>query len=152
MDSTFFWISTRQVIGNVIILFKNKTRPSKVGAISEAQKSAKHFFGKKLETLKNCFFQKISHSAEKCKRGDPFGFINIHSVAKNKKNSKGDPLGTFKKFRIKSRTVPIKIQKGDPLCTSGFVGFLEKVKNERGTLWTKFALAGLGLRWFQDCF
>ena len=85
-----------------------------------------------------------------CDRGDPFGFINIHSVAK--KNSKGDPLGTLKKFRIKSRTVPIKIQKGDPLGTSGFVGFLEKVKNERGTLWTKFALAGLGLRWFQDCF
>ena len=35
--------------------------------------------------------------------------------------------------------------------TSGFVGFLEKVKNERGTLCTTFALAGLGLRWFQEC-
>ena len=34
-----------------------------------------------------------------------------------------------------------KIQRGDPLGTSGFVGFLDKVKNERGTLWTKFTLA-----------
>ena len=71
------------------------------------------------------------------------------SVAKSvSKNSKGGPLGTLKNFR-KKVAVPKKIQKG-PLGTSGFVGFLEKVKNERGTLWTKFALTGLGLRWFQE--
>ena len=40
---------------------------------------------------------KMSHSAEKCKRGDPLGFINIHSVAKYQKTrresfAKGDPL------------------------------------------------------------
>ena len=39
---------------------------------------------------------------------------------------------TLKNFRNKSLTVPKKIQRGDPLGTSGFVGFLEKVKNERG--------------------
>ena len=50
---------------------KNKTRTSKVGAISKAQKAQKNFFGKKHEFLKKKFFQKKSHSAEKCKRGDP---------------------------------------------------------------------------------
>ena len=65
----------------------------------------------------------------------------------NIKNSKGGPFGDIKKFSKKSRTVPKKIQRGDPLGTSGFVCFLEKVKNERGdTLWSTFALGGLGLR------
>ena len=53
----------------------------------------------------------------------------------NIKNSKGGPFGDIKKFSKKSRTVPKKIQRGDPLGTSGFVCFLEKVKkvkNERG--------------------
>ena len=42
-----------------------------------------------------------------------------------------------------------KNPKGDPLGTSGFVGFLEKVKNESAkqrTLWTEFALALGGFR------
>ena len=52
---------------------------------------------------------------------------------------KGDPLETLReKISEKSRTVP-KIQRGDPLGTPGCVCFLEKVKNERGTLWSKFA-------------
>ena len=50
-----------------------------------------------------------------------------------------DPLGTFKNFRKKSRTVPKKIKRGDPLVSAGFVGYVKKVKNERGTLCTKFA-------------
>ena len=41
--------------------------------------------------------------------------------------------------------MPKKIERGDPLVSSGFVGYVKKVKNERGTLCTKFALAGLGL-------
>ena len=32
----------------------------------------------------------------------------------------------------KSRTVPKKIERGNSLVPSGFVGYLEKVKNERG--------------------
>ena len=84
----------------------------------------------------------MSHSAEKCKRGDPLGFINVYSVAKYQKTRKGDSE-TFKKFQ-KSRTVPKKIERGDPLVSSGFVGYVKKVKNERGTLCTKFASAGLG--------
>ena len=64
----------------------NKTRTSKVGAISKAQKAQNIFF-----------FQKKSHSAEKSLLV-PSGFINIHSVAKYQKTRRGDPLGTFKKF------------------------------------------------------
>ena len=82
----------------------------------------------------------MSHSAEKCKRGDPSGFINKHSVAKYQKTQRGDPLGTLKNFRKKVAQCRKKIQRGDPLGTSGCVCFLEKVKTERGTLWSKVCL------------
>ena len=39
---------------------------------------------------------------------------------------------------------------GDLLVPSGFVDYLEKLENERGTLCTKFALAGLALGGFSD--
>ena len=66
-------------------LDKNKTtrRPSKVGAISKAQK-AQHFFGKKLKFL-IFFFQKKSHSAKKCKRGtllDLLTYISLQNIKK----------------------------------------------------------------------
>ena len=57
----------------------------------------------------------MSHSAEKCKRGDPLGFINIYSVAKYQKTQKGDSFETLKNFRK-------KIERGYPLVSSGFVG------------------------------
>ena len=63
----------------------------------------KHF--KKLQIF---LFQKMSHSAEKCKRGHPLGFINVRSVAKYQKNSKGGSFGDIKIFRKKSRTLPKK--------------------------------------------
>ena len=44
------------------------------------------------------------------------------------KKLEGGPFWNIKNFSKKSRTVPKKIQRGDPLGTSGFVGFLEKVK------------------------
>ena len=44
--------------------------------------------------------------------------------------------------------MPKKIEMGDPLVSSGFVGYVKKVKNERGTLCSKFALAGRGLSSF----
>ena len=52
--------------------------------------------------------------------------------------------------------MPKKNQKGDPLVSSGFVGYLEKVKKERGNLWTEFALALGSLRivskkWTDQC-
>ena len=88
-------------------------------------------------------------------KGASFEFINIHSDAKFQKNSKGGPFGDIKNFRKKVAQCR-KNPKGDPLGTSGFVGFLGKIKNERGTLWTKFALALGGFRivskkWTDQC-
>ena len=105
-----------------------------------------------MKFLKKFFSFKKSRIVPKNVKGDPYGFINMHSVAKYQKTRRGDPLGTFKNFRKKVAQYRKKIERGDPLVSSGFVGYVKKVKNERGTLWTKFALAGLGLRWFQDCF
>ena len=53
-------------------------------------------------------------------------------LCKNNKNSKGGPFGDIKKISKKSRTVPKKIKRGDPLASVGFVGYVKKVKNERG--------------------
>ena len=66
----------------------------------------------------------MSHSAEKCKRGDPLGFINIYSVAKYQKTRKGDSFETFKIFRKKVAQFPKKIEMGDPLVSSGFAGYV----------------------------
>ena len=85
----------------------------------------------------------MSHSAEKCKRGDPLGFINIYSVAKYQKTRKGDSLETLKNFRKKSHNAE-KNRKGDPLVSSGFVGYVKKVKNERGD---PFALISADRTW-----
>ena len=66
------------------------------------------------------------------KKGDPLGFINILSVAKYQKIRRGHYFQTLKIFEKKIRTVPKKIERGDPLESSGFVGYVKKVKNERG--------------------
>ena len=79
------------------------------------------------------------------KRGDPLGFINIISIAKYQKIRRGDSFEKLKIFEKKIRTVPKKIEKGDPLESSGFVGYVKKVKNERGDPLSKFALVELGL-------
>ena len=63
----------------------------------------------------------MTHSAEKCKRGDPLGFINIYSVAKYQKT-----------------------RKGDSLVSSGFVGYGKIVKYERGD---PFALISTDRTW-----
>ena len=63
------------------------------------------------------------------KRGDPLGFINIHFVAKYQKTRRGDSFETLKIFAQRQK----KIERGDPLVSSGFVGYVKKVKNERGT-------------------
>ena len=51
------------------------------------------------------------------------------------KQLKGDPSETFSKNFKKSSSVP-KIQKGDPIVLSGFVSYVKKGVNERGTLCT----------------
>ena len=54
----------------------------------------------------------MSHSAEKCKRGDPLGFINIYSVAKYQKTRKGDSFETSINFRKKSHYAEKKSKEG----------------------------------------
>ena len=67
------------------------------------------------------------------KRGDPLGFINILSVAKyQKKIRRGDSFEKLKIFEKKFAQCRKKIERGDPLESSGFVGYVKKVKNERG--------------------
>ena len=50
----------------------------------------------------------------------------------NIKKLEGGPFGDIKKFLKKVAQCRKKIQRGDPLGTSGCVCFLEKVENERG--------------------
>ena len=79
----------------------------------------------------------MSHSAEKCKRGDPLGFINIYSVAKYQiqkyQTRKGDSFETLKNFRKESHNAE-KNRMGGPFRPSGFVGYVKKVKMKGGTL------------------
>ena len=91
---------------------KTKRERLKSALYLKSSKSAKHFFlEKKLEIFFNVFFfRKMSHSAEKCKRGtllDLLTYILLQNI-----NAK-------------------KIERGDPLVSSGFVGYVKIVKNER---------------------
>ena len=66
-------------------LKENKTRTSKVGAISKPQKAQNIFLGKNLKFLKYFFFRKMSHSAEKCNRGtllDLLTYILLQNIKK----------------------------------------------------------------------
>ena len=89
---------------------RNKTRTSKVGAISKAQKAQNILFGKQLATFDFFSFKKCRIVLNNVK-GVPFGFINIHSVAKFRK-----------KFPKKSRTVP-KNPKAGPFRHARLCGF-----------------------------
>ena len=78
----------------------NKTGTSKVGAISKAQKAQKIFLEKNWNFWKKIFFQKKSHSAEKCKRGtllDLLTYIPLQNI----KKLEGGTLWGQKKFRKK---------------------------------------------------
>ena len=87
---------------------KNKTRTSKVGAISKAQKRKTL---EKIWIFWKKFFQKKSHSAEKCKRGtllDLLTYIPLQNI----KKLEGGPFGDMRKIFEKSRTVPKKSKGG----------------------------------------
>ena len=96
------------------------------------------------------FFQKMSHSAQKCERRDPLGtsgFVDFLEKVNKTGTSKVGAISKAQKaqntFLKKNLTFLVfflqkmshsagKNPKGDPLGTSGFVGFLEKV-NKTGT-------------------
>ena len=69
---------------------------------------------------------------KKTERGDPLGFFNIHSVAKNKKMH-GGPFGENFFSKKKSRSAE-KNEKGDPLVSPGMVCYAEKQENLFGSV------------------
>ena len=89
----------------------------------------------------------MSHSAEKCKRGtlrDLLTYIQLQNM---------------KKLRKKSHSAEKKSKGGTLLVPSGFVGYLEKVKNEGGGTfglslpWRDLALGGFRIvskKWWTD--
>ena len=72
-----------------------------------------------------------SHSAEKLERGDPLGFSKLQFAVKYRKIRRGT-LWMQKKISKKSRTVPEKTPKGDPIVSSGFVSYDKNGVTERG--------------------
>ena len=105
------------------------------------EKFGKIFFFKK--NFFDFFFEKkyfLGRTMPKNSKRGHSGSFNVFYKPKTSKKFKGVPFDKFRKFSRKSRTVPKKIQRGDPLGTSGCVCFLEKVKTERGTLWSKVCL------------
>ena len=90
------------------------------------------------------FFWKMSPSAEKCERGTLWDLLTYIQFKISKKIEGG---GT--KFRKKVAQCR-KNRKDYLLVSSGFVGYLKKRKIKKGTLCTKFALAGHGLNGFRN--
>ena len=87
-------------------------------------KITKNSKGGPFGTIKN--FRKKSHSAEKCRRGDPLGLINIHSVAKYEKTRRADPFETLKNFsEKKSHRAENTLRRAYPLIP---LSFLDDVK------------------------
>ena len=85
----------------------------------------------------------MSHSAEQCKRGTFWALSTCILLQKYQKTRKGDSFETLKIFE-KSCTMPKKIERGEPLGSSGFVGYVKKVKHERGD---PFALIAADRTW-----
>ena len=93
----------------------NKTRRERLkSALYLRLKKRKTFFlGKNLRFSEKNSFGKC-RTVPKNIKGGPFLIYKHAFCSKITKNSKGDPLGTLKKFGKKSRTVPKKNRKGGP--------------------------------------
>ena len=96
-----------------------------------------------METIKKIekFFEKIFKKNEKwefwntvpkTRKGGPFGLFEPSVCCKISKNLKGGPFGDKKIFDKKSRTVPKKIQRGDPVVPSVFASYVKNWVHERG--------------------
>ena len=114
-----------EFVSNSANVESNKTGTPEVGALSEAQ-AAQNPFLKKLFWISEVFwvflFQRMSHSAEKSKKGDTLCFNNIHSVAQYQKTRKGDSFETIKNFRKMSHNA--EKRKGDPFVSSCLVDYV----------------------------
>ena len=109
------------------------------GCLSSSVRLGNHFFPNSKQK-KTFFLKKVQiFSFGKCivpknMKGGPFG-IYYHSFrCKIWKTRKGDPIETFKKNRKKVAQCRKKIERGDSLVSSGFVGYLKKVKKMKGGL------------------
>ena len=109
---------------------KNKTRTSKVGAISKAQK-VQNIFGKKLEIFENFSFGKC-RTVPKNVKGGPFLIYKHAFCCKITKNSKRGTLWDIEKFSKKKSHSAEKIKRRDPLVSAGFVGYDKNGLTERG--------------------
>ena len=121
-------------------------------------KKRKIFFGKKLQIFEFFFSRKMSHSHQKCKRGAILELLT-YILLQNIKKLEGGPVGDIKKFSKMSHNAE-KSRKGAPSVSSGFVGFLEKLKKmKRGPfglslLWLDLALGGFRIvlkKWTDQC-
>ena len=63
---------------------------------------------------------------KKTERGDPLGFLNIHSVAKHQEKCRGTLWG---KKSEKCLAVPRKNERGDPLVLPGMVCYAKNREN-----------------------
>ena len=110
-----------------VVLRKNKTGSSQVGAIFKAQKYSKNNYWKHLEKIffkkkifeiffrKKYFFRK-SHNAEKLKKR-PFRLIKRFYKPKTSKKCKGLHFDRIRKFSKKKSHSAEKTQRGDPLVS-----------------------------------
>ena len=109
------------LVSSTLVTLLVETRRERLkSALYLRLKKRKRLFLKKNLKFLVFFFQKMSHSAEKCKRGDPLGFINIYSVAKYQKTRKGDSFETLKNFRKKVAQCRKKIERGGPFSLVRF--------------------------------
>ena len=138
MSSILFYSIRKSKIFLKIFFRKNYSKNGPSGAPGPASASpwrAKRGTLPKLSTFlsqlkgepfgdKTNFRKKISQCRKKTERGDPLGFSNIHSVAKQQKNE-GGPFEE-KNFPEKSLAVPKKNGKGGPLVSPGMVCYAGK--------------------------
>ena len=91
---------------------------------------------KKLKKTKIFIFGKKLTVPKKTEKGDPLGFSNIHSVAKQQKKRRGGPLG--KKFPEKKSHSAEKNWKGGPFGLHGYGmvrGKTGKTRSKKGPFW-----------------
>ena len=108
------------------------------------------------ERLKSALY--LSKNVALCQKNVKGGTLLdllTYILLQNFKQLEGGPFEDIKKFSKKNAQCR-KNPKGDPLGTPNYVGFLAKIKNERRTIWTVFALALGGFRivsekWTDQC-
>ena len=66
------------------------------------------------------------------KRGTLWDSLTYFLLQNIKKIRRGDSFEKLKIFEKKFAQCRKKIERGDPLESSGFVGYVKKVKNEKG--------------------